>query len=573
MLAALAPYAKAVSSRQAYLRLDLNENRLPAAPGVRRALRGLRQDDLAMYPESEPLQRELATYHGLQAGNVLLTNGGDQAIRWVFETFVEARELVAWASPTFSIYPLSARLRQARIGAVPFNGDFSFPLEKILALLPGGPSLLVLVSPNNPTGTVISDDALRRILRHSGQTVVLLDEAYGFFSGLDHAAWIREFPNLIVLNSFSKAFALAGMRLGYLLANEALLGEIGKVALPYALSAAGSKAGMAALADIGHARRQARAMRRQQHGLVSGLRRLGIACRPTAANFILARFDHVGTVWEKLRRCGILTKNLDQEPQLGGYLRITVGCRADNQRLLKALAHILPLQAILFDMDGVLVDVRASYDQAILRTVAFFCGQKPRQAELRALRLRAGFNNEWQATAALLQARKCQVDFDALVARFQQIYLGANHDGLCRQERWLLSEANLKKLAARFPLAIVTGRPRAEARWALMRFSCDRYFKVVIGAEDTADQPKPHPRGIRMALLRLGVRRALYIGDRVDDMLAARAAGCRAMAIKPMAAAHGPAMERCLQQSGAESILSDINRILEVLDESSNDQA
>ena len=566
-LAALAPYEKAVSSRQAYLRLDLNENRLAPAPGVLRALRNLSQDDLAMYPESEPLQQELAKYHGLQSENVLLANGGDQAIRWVFETFVDVGDTVVWGAPTFSIYPLSARLRQARIKSVPFDGDFNFPLEEILSLLAGKPSLLVLVSPNNPTGTVINDGALRRILQQSGKIPVLLDEAYGFFSGLDHAGWIGEFPNLIILNSFSKAFALAGMRIGYLLGTDGWLREIAKVAPPFPLSAASIRAGLAALADMGYARRQARSMNQQQQNLAKGLRRLGIVCRPTAANFILARFDDVGAVWEKLRRTGILTRNLNQEPQCCGHLRITVGRRSDHQRLLKALAGILPVQAILFDMDGVLVDVSASYDQAVLQTVAFFCGQKPERDELQVLRLRAGVNNDWQATAALLRQRNCRVDFAAVVARFQQIYLGVNHDGLCQQERWLLSETNLKKLAARFPLGIVTGRPRAEAIWTLSRFGYENYFKVLVGAEDMADKPKPHGKGIRLALRRLGVQRTVYIGDGVDDMLAAGAADCQAIAITPLGAAKGFALKESLQQAGADIFINDINGIMEVLDE------
>jgi HAD superfamily phosphatase len=303
------------------------------------------------------------------------------------------------------------------------------------------------------------------------------------------------------------------------------------------------------------------------------MQNLDIECRPTAANFILARFDDVGSVWEKLRQGGILTKNLDHEPQLSGYLRITVGSHSDNQCLLKALAKILPLQAILFDMDGVLVDVSASYDQTILQTVAFFCGQKPDLLELQALRLSAGFNNDWQAAATLLQTRNCRIDFAEVVARFQEIYLGLNHDGLCQQERWLLSNVNLQKLAARFPLGIVTGRPCAEAIWTLSRFGYDKYFKVLIGAEDTAEKPKPHAKGIRLALRRLGVRRAVYIGDRVDDMLAAKAAGCRAIAVKPMAAANGSVIEQRLRQGGADIFINDINDIMEVLNETSNDPA
>lgn len=572
-LAAIVPYVKTAGSRHACVRLDLNENRLAPSPNVVRALRNMVPEALAMYPESEPLQHEVAKFHGLKSENVLLASGGDQAIRWVFETFVEEGATVVWAAPTFSIYPLAASLRQARIKAIPFAVDFTFPLAEMLAALAAKPGLLVLVSPNNPTGTVVSADALRQILEQAGETMVLLDEAYAFFSGFDHAAWINEFPNLIILNSFSKAFALAGMRLGYVLAKAEILREIEKVALPYALSAVSIGAGLAALADIEHARKQARCLNRQQRFLVKGLHALGIECRATAANFILARFSHVGSVWEKLRQGGILTKNMDHEPQLSGYLRITVGNRSDNQRLLTALAKILPWQAILFDMDGVLVDVSASYDQTILQTVAFFCGQKPDLLELQALRLQAGFNNDWQATAALLQTRNCRIDFAEIVARFQQIYLGLYHDGLCQQECWLLSEAHLQKMAARFPLAIVTGRPRAEAIWTLSRFGYDKYFKVVIAAEDTAEKPKPHAKGIRLALRRLGVRRAVYIGDRIDDMLAARAAGITGIAIKTKDAANGAVMQQRLQQAGADIFINDINAFMEVLDEKSNDPA
>jgi histidinol-phosphate aminotransferase len=572
-LSAIVPYAKATASRQACIRLDLNENRFAPSPSVLRALRRLSPDDLAMYPESEPLQRELAKFHGLEAENVLLANGGDQAIRWVFETFVEAGATVVWAAPTFSIYPLSARLRQARIQAIPFTADFSFPLSGILASLATKPSLLVLVSPNNPTGTVVAPEELRQILEHAGETPVLLDEAYGFFSGQNHATWINEFPNLVILNSFSKAYALAGIRLGYLLAKTAMLSEVEKVALPYALSVASIRAGLAALADMAHARRQVSRLQRQKHFLIKGLLNLGIPCRDTAANFILARFDDVQPVWDKLRQAGLLTKNLDHEPQLTGYLRITVGSRSDNQRLLKTLGKILPVQAILFDMDGVLVDVSESYDQTILQTVASFYGQKPDRAELQLLRLSAGYNNDWQATAALLAVRNYQVDFAEVVARFQEIYLGLNHDGLCRQERWLLSAPTLRKLAAQFSLGIVTGRPRLEARWTLSRFGYDKYFKVMVSAEDTGTKSKPHPKGIRLALRRLGVRRAVYIGDLVDDILAAKAAGVRAVAVLPAAGNSTSAARLHLQQSGADKIINDINDIMEVLDETSNYQA
>ncbi|MBN2347043.1 MAG: histidinol-phosphate transaminase, partial [Candidatus Aminicenantes bacterium] len=475
LLDAIVPYDKAGESRQKYVRLDLNENRFPPAPGIVRALRRLAAGALAMYPESEPLRLELANAHGLEKESVLLSAGGDQAIRWVFEALVDPGATVAWAEPTFSMYPLVARLRQATVLGIPFDEDFRFPLAGILGALKRRLGLLVLVSPNNPTGTMIADGELRQILTRSGRTPVLLDEAYGFFSGRDHAAWIKEFPNLVILNSFSKSFALAGLRLGYLLGAGGLVREIEKVAPPFPLSAAAIQAGLAALADVDHARQQALRLQRQKSSLLQALEKLGVTCRDTEANFILARFADAGAVWEKLRQRGVLVKRLAHEPQLADRLRITVGTRDDHRRLLAALAEILPPQALLLDMDGVLVDSRQSCDEAILRTVRHFCGRRPRRRRLRDLRMAAGYNNDWRAAAALIRENGCRVSFARVQARFQEIYLGGagrSGDGLRCREKWLAMPALLAGLRRRFRLGIVTGRPRAEALWTLERSGC-----------------------------------------------------------------------------------------------------
>lgn len=568
-LAGIVPYARDAGSRRDFVRLDLNENRFPPAPGVVRALRRLRPQDLAMYPESEPLRRELARAHGLEAENVLLAAGGDQAIRWVFEALLDGGGAAAWAEPTFSIYPLAARLRQATILGVPFDGDLRFPLAGILAALKRRPGLLVLVSPNNPTGTVIADAELRRVLTRAGRTPVLLDEAYGFFSGRDHAAWIREFPNLLILNSFSKSFALAGLRLGYLLGTGGLIGEIEKVAPPFPLSAASIQAGLAALAAVGHARRQALRLRRQKKSLVKAMAELGVPCRDTEANFILARFDDALALREGLRRQGVLVKSLAHEPLLADFLRITVGTCGDQRRLLSALAGILPPQAVLFDLDGVLVDSRSSCDETILRTVARFCGRRPLPRSLRSLRLRAGYNNDWRAAAALIRASGRRVSFARVKDLFQEIYLGGagGGDGLRCREKWLAPPALLAGLRRRFRLGIVTGRPRAEALWSLERAGCTRYFDVLVAAEDTGGRPKPDPSGLRLALAGLEARRAVYCGDQVDDMLAARAAGIGAVAVVPASVPAGSRRRRELRRAGAGKFISDIREIQEVLNE------
>ena len=565
----LLPYARADGSRRPFVRLDLNENRFPVSPAVLRALRRLRAADLSMYPEEEPLRQRLARFHGVAADGILLANGGDAAIRWVFEALVAPGREVAWAAPTFAIYPLAAALRRARVRAVPFGRDLAFPLAGILASLAHRPALLVLVSPNNPTGTVVGDDELRTILRRAAGTPVLLDEAYGFFAGCDRAAWTREFPNLIVLNSFSKSFALAGLRLGYLVAAPGLRRAIAATALPFPVCAAAVAAGLGALGDVAHARTQAQCLRRQKSALLNGLAKLGVSCHDTEANFLLAAVGDAGRMQERLRRAGVLVKSFGHEPQLAGRLRITVGTTADNRALLRALARELPPQALLFDMDGVLVDSRPSCDEAVLRTVGHFCGRRPTLRQLRRVRLQPGFNNDWLAAMVLIRAEGRRVPFARVKDYFQEIYLGAGQEGLRLREKWIVSKVMLSRLKKRFHLGIVTGRPRAEALWTLERSGCAAFFTVLVAAEDTGQQPKPHPRGIHLALRHLGAGRALFFGDQVDDMLAARAAGCRAAAVVWTAAGNA-GRRRALRAAGAEWVISDKEGFLEVIHETSN---
>jgi histidinol-phosphate aminotransferase len=563
---AIIPYAKARGSRRPFVRLDLNENRFAAPPAASRALRRLTPTELAMYPEDEPLRRRLARLHGVDAGCVLLAGGGDQAIRWSFEAFVAPGDEVVWAAPTFAVYPLAAALRASRARPVAFGPGFAFPLEGILAALRRRPALLVLVSPNNPTGTVIADDELRTILERAGGTTVLLDEAYGFFAGRDHGRWIRAHPNLVVLNSFSKSFGLAGLRLGYLLAEKERRRRLEAVALPFPVGAPAIAAGQAVLDDPAGALARARRLRRQQKRLLAGMRGLGIACCGTEANFVLADVGDAPALQAALRREGILVKGFPAEPRMAGWLRVTVGTARDNRMLLRALRRLGPFQALLLDMDGVLVDSRLSCDEALRRTVAHFCGRKPGARELDRLRREGGCNNDWRAAAALLRRRGCRVSFAAVKRHFQALYLGAGGQGLRPRERWQPKRALLRRLGARYALGIVTGRPRAEALWTLERAGCTPLFRELVAAEDTGRRPKPHPLGLRLALRRLGVRRAAYVGDQVDDMRAARAAGCRAIAVVPPQR-RSRALLRSLRRAGAETVIRHIDDILEALNE------
>ena len=229
---------------------------------------------------------------------------------------------------------------------------------------------------------------------------------------------------------------------------------------------------------------------------------------------------------------------------------------------------------LLFDMDGVLVDVSGSFRRAVIETTADLSGRTVTPADVQAYKDRGGYNNDWVLTHTLVREAGVEMPYDEVVDAFNLRYRGANWDGLIAAEPPLMQTETLERLAAQGELALVTGRQEAEARWTLERFDWARFFPVVVGMETQAGREKPDPYPLVVALKRLGERSgsaiapadAVYVGDTVDDMKAARAAGLRAVGVVPPylpAEAH----RQTLTEAGAEVVIGDVNEVERALRE------
>jgi HAD superfamily hydrolase (TIGR01548 family) len=324
-------------------------------------------------------------------------------------------------------------------------------------------------------------------------------------------------------------------------------------------------AAFSALDDREHVDSMLRELAAQKQKLTRAFRDLGFETRDSDANFILV---HAGP-WSGFMAAGlrarkILVKNLDSYPLLRGWIRVTVGREHENRMLIEALPSAMPPEALVFDMDGVLVDVSSSYRVAIRKTAEHFCGRAVDPAEIQAWKNLGGFANDWDLTAAIIADRGGKADRESVVAHFQNLYLGRNFDGLIRSESWLPDRDLLGRLGKKFKLGIVTGRPRAEALFALERFGAADLFDVVVAMEDLPpERGKPDPSGLRMAMERLGARRGLYAGDTVDDMKAAAAAGLTALGVVPPGG--GEAERRALDRAEAAWVLDTINDLERIL--------
>jgi histidinol-phosphate aminotransferase len=561
------PYLKPTGDRRTGTRLDANENLWGPPPRVSAALR-LGSDRIAAYPdEAGKLANSAARRFGARADGLILTNGADEAIYALMSLLAGRGDRVVMPVPGFNLYALAARLHGARIVGVPLGSHFEFRQSRLMKAVTNRTRMVVLVTPNNPTGTEISSAEIEAVAKRAARfdVPVLLDETYAGFSGRIHGRMIRRHPNVIVLGSFSKYFALAGLRLGYVIASPEVISALRAFLPPYSINAAALAAGEAALNSESYYARVRRAIARERKRLAAALRERGLTVFPSAANFVCVR---VGAEADRLRKRlaadGIFIKSFPDDPRLSDCLRVTVGRRADNRRFIAAMDEACSSKTLLFDMDGVLVDVSGSYRRAIEQTVFHFSGKRISQAEIQRWKLRPKMNNDWDVAAAILEAKGKSIPRLDLISFFQELYLGRNgRPGLNRSERWLLPAPVLSRLTARHRLGIVTGRPRRDARLALRQFGMTRYFRVVIAREDAGSRQKPDPYGLRLALRRLGARPAFYFGDSPADMIAARKAGCSAIAVCPPGFSDHRAWRRRMAEAGAGRIAESLEAEME----------
>ena len=218
--------------------------------------------------------------------------------------------------------------------------------------------------------------------------------------------------------------------------------------------------------------------------------------------------------------------------------------------------------AIIFDLDGVLVDVSSSYRKAIEETVQFFTGKKVKANEIQELKENGGYNNDWDLTEELISKRGKTIPKSGIIERFQEFYIGVGDKrGFIQNEKWLISNDLLSQVHKKRKLGIVTGRPKEEAIFVLKKFDAEKFFDTIIAMEDyPKEKAKPDPYPIKLALKRMNEKDGIYIGDSVDDVVAAKRAQIEAIGCLPLGI-HSNKLKNLLLECGAEIVLDDINDI------------
>jgi len=335
--------AYTLAARQAPVKLNQNENPFDLPDSLkRRVLERALSRPWARYPEFDPreLLDALARHAGWRVDGVMAGNGSNELIEALLLVTVAAGVRVAIPEPTFTLYALLTRILGGEVVSVPLGPGFEYDAG---ALGRAGAALTIVCSPNNPTGTAMSVDDVSRLCGRS-EGLVVVDEAYHEFSGRSVVPLLAEHRNLVVLRTFSKAMAMAGLRVGYLLAAPELVRQIDKARLPYNINFFSQMAALLALeesAALAASVGRLRVLREAVFGALAAMP--GVRPVPSEANFILFELRQADpkAVFEALYRDGVLVRDVTAYPRLGRCLRVSVGSEAENARFLASLQGAL----------------------------------------------------------------------------------------------------------------------------------------------------------------------------------------------------------------------------------------
>ena len=499
------------------------------------------------YPSVTELEQALAHSYGVGEGQILVTAGIDDALLRISMAFGSGSKTLIFA-PTFEMIPFYLKSVGGALVTVDWPGG-NLPLEELNSVAMKDLALIMLVTPNNPTGAAASMQDLEELRTLAPNALLVVDHAYVEFGGEDLTERALALQPAVVLRTFSKAWGLAGLRLGYVIGAPEILEQLARYGNPYPVASPSVaiglqqwKLGVSSLSE------RVSTASRERDSLYAKLDELGMEPEPSYANFVYARGASAIWAHDALASLRIGVRKFE-EPRA---VRIT--CPLDAtilERVEKALDVAIRPQAFLFDMDGVLADVSQSLRAAIIKTARVY-GVELGVKDIDEYKAAGNANDDWLLTQALLRKCGVNVEIDEVTQCFEGFYQGdAVTPGLHERETLRTTRECLEAWREIGPLAVVTGRVRADAERFLERFGLTDLFDTVVAREDAALKPNPEP--VRLALARLELERAWMFGDTKDDFDAAFGAGVVSIGIRAKADAEVAVKEELLSAGAARA--------------------
>jgi histidinol-phosphate aminotransferase len=324
------------------LRLDFNENTVACSPKVREVLGRISAGSLTRYPERAPVEAVVAAHINLAPAQVALTNGVDEAIHVLFEAFLDEGDELLLPVPTYTMYEIYASATDARAVAVQAADDLQFPFERLLAAISPRTKIIAIANPNSPSGSAATRAQLFEIAARAPHAVLLVDEAYFHFHGETVVDLIGVVPNLMMARTFSKAYGIAGLRLGLLAGPVELMRWVKRVLSPYSVNSLALACLPPALEDTAYLDWYVAEVLAARVEFEAALDEAGVRRWPSRANFVLVEIGALHKEFTRLMSAaGVLVRDRSSDPGCDGCVRITIGTREQMRMAALALNETL----------------------------------------------------------------------------------------------------------------------------------------------------------------------------------------------------------------------------------------
>jgi len=338
-LIALPQYQTPVTSMPVELRLDLNESTTGCSPRVLEKIRNMNAQKLALYASRDTGEKMVAAIMGRPPAQLLLTNGGDEAIDILCRGYLEACTEAIIVTPAFSMYDIFARASGATVVNVPMGPDYTFPVEEVIAAITPATRLIFITNPHNPSGTITETGNILKVLGAAPDAAVLVDEAYYDFYGQTVVDMVGRVPNLFVLRTFSKAYGLAGVRLGVLEGPTEHMAVLRRVPSPFNVNAFALECLQEALSDRKFVSDYIAQVKETREWFRGQIEELGFKTWPSFANFVLVNFgEQKAKILQQMAEWGIALRD---RPDCEGCVRISIGKRKEMEVVAMGLKQIL----------------------------------------------------------------------------------------------------------------------------------------------------------------------------------------------------------------------------------------
>ncbi len=574
-LDSISPYKTDKYKKNWIYKLDSNENIYGCDPNIINVVKNITAEEISLYPCYGELIDKLASKYGVSDENLIITNGCDEALSLIINSYLEKEDEILSYTPSFSMPLLYAQAAGGFAKLIDYDEKFVFDEKKFQENISQKTKIAYIATPNNPTGEVVQESVVENLLKENENLLFIIDCTYTNFSNVvafeNYVNLTKKFDNVAVVKSFSKDFALAGLRVGFAVSNCEIIKNLKKISSPYNVNALAMRCACAALEEnkfnkIKQLNFEARSL------LYKGLKELGFKPFKSEANFILCDFGPFADFYyEKLRKNGVIVRNYAKNSPISTCLRLTVPKFDGVDYILELLKK---KDLLIFDLDGVVFDVSKSYLSAIKETFKHFSGYDVDLSEITEVKNSGGMNCDWDATKCLLARHGFEISLSDVINVFQGLFYNPEvkkNDYLIDKEKLLIKKEVFERLSKKYDLAVFSGRLKEEANYSLEKYEIDKYFYYFVTSDDLPkNMLKPHPEGVLNILKHCPHKSVKYLGDSVDDVIAGNKANVETIGVISPEANYN-AMKNNFKHLGANHILPDVSNLLEFLSEIENE--